>query len=62
MIKSKLRINGSCGGQGCSVRIVLPHDSRLGNVSARVLSTTHDPQEIFSLTVVSLQEELKKAA
>jgi len=58
-----LNTKNSCGKKrGCSVTIILPHDSRVGDVSSRMLSKQNDTKEVLSLSKLSLDKELEKAA
>ena len=54
-----MKTKNSCGSQGCNVRIILPHDRRVSDVSTRVLSGANDTKTV--LFIPSLLVE-KKAA
>jgi hypothetical protein len=49
----------NCGKKrGCSVTIILPHDSGFGPVLSRVHGTSNDIQKILSLVNLSLDKKL----
>ena len=51
------KIKSSCGRRGCSVRIVLPHDSGVKRVSSRVLRKGNDTKKVLPLACVLALEE-----
>ena len=54
-------MKNSCGKRrGCSVIIILPHDRRVSDVSARGIQ--RNTKKILSLSSIPLDEKLAKAA
>ena len=58
------KFKNSCGNRrGCSVRIILPHDSGVNNVRSRMLPIRNDIQKVLSINKPPLDLlEVKKAA
>ena len=57
----KNNVTNSCGTKrGCSVTIILPHDSRFGSVLSRVHETKHGVQKVLSMVSLSLDKKLEK--
>jgi hypothetical protein len=61
MMIMKNDVTNSCGTKrGCSVTIILPHDSRLGSVLSGVHETKHGVQKVLSLVNIPLDKKLEK--
>jgi len=57
----KKDVTNSCGTKrGCSVIIILPHDSKLGLVLSGVHEIEHGVQKVLSMVSLSLDKELEK--
>ena len=57
----KNNVTNSCGTKrGCSVTIILPHDSKLGLVLSGVHETKHGVQKVLSMVNLSLDKKLEK--
>lgn len=56
-------IKNSCGGRGCSVRIILPYSRISGNVHSRMFPISNDTKEILPIANTPIQTKaFKKAA
>jgi hypothetical protein len=54
-------VTNSCGSKrGCSVTIILPHDSGIEHVLSGVHETKHDIQKVLSLVNFVMDKELEK--
>lgn len=62
MKNAKNRFRNSCGGQGCRISIILPHDSRIGAIFSRMSQISNDIQKVLPLANLPLQKKLAKKA